>query len=314
MRFYPPEAMADTCVSGLPDKAYQPLLLPFFEHFMTEGPFGSVLTQAFEGNEFGVFQHHMFIKQPVFLYARTQKPMLSINYMLLGTPVGKIPGLGDIQLQENTYQLFYVPASPLQVWFEAGDYHCIHISFTPDYLEKMVDRHVNLQQLLHYATYNSELLLPHEVGQIKLELQHLIDQLTQTKADKGETELHFKSVVLRLFLHYIRRHHGLNEAGESTVEQVKSYILSNLAENITLEQLSIDFGISISSLRRNFERKTGRSVARYLTECRMEKALELLNNTEHTVAEVSLLVGYTNSSGFSHAFTKFFGAPPKRRS
>lgn len=70
-------------------------------------------------------------------------------------------------------------------------------------------------------------------------------------------------------------------------------------------------GLSISRLSHLFKRETGHGLRSFLTHYRLEKALELLQNAEMPVKEVSYLVGYRHSASFVRAFRKKFGCAPK---
>ena len=54
----------------------------------------------------------------------------------------------------------------------------------------------------------------------------------------------------------------------------------------------------------------GTSPNDYLRKCRMERAAELLNNSESTVSEVCVQVGIPDAQYFSRVFKAYFGVSP----
>lgn len=59
-----------------------------------------------------------------------------------------------------------------------------------------------------------------------------------------------------------------------------------------------------------FKNETGQTLNQYLTEYRLKKAQELLNDPRNTVSGVSAMVGYNDSNYFSKAFKKYTGISP----
>lgn len=318
MQFLPPLRIRDICSSGDIDDDFSSLAIPFMHGTQTTGPFGSIVSQDFKGQDYAIYQHHFFIKQPTFLYALPHKPILSINYMLRGTPVAKIPGIGDIPLLENTYTLFYVPPVPQQVWFEPGDYHCLHIVFDPQFLRKLAYRHEGLQRLLDYALKSSDMLLAHESGPIDGRVKLLLKEAMVIREDAAETDIYFRSNVMQLFLQYIKRHHAINTGDAlpltdlQRLEAIREYIDSNLSEDLCINKLSKRFAVSASTLQRQFTRKYGISISRFIHQRRMKKAMELIEKGSMSVAEVSMQVGYNDPSNFSSTFNKYFGFSPSK--
>lgn len=69
-------------------------------------------------------------------------------------------------------------------------------------------------------------------------------------------------------------------------------------------------GASRASLVRLFHAQTGTSPKRWLTAYRLEHAASLLQETDHTLAEVAKRVGYVTEFALSRAFKRRFGVAP----
>lgn len=70
-------------------------------------------------------------------------------------------------------------------------------------------------------------------------------------------------------------------------------------------------GINRSYLTNIFKKRMGVSPQEYLMQCRMKKACDLLLETELSVQEISLRVGYENALTFSKIFKTYYGRSPK---
>lgn len=93
-------------------------------------------------------------------------------------------------------------------------------------------------------------------------------------------------------------------------QKIKEYLDQNFTSPITLDSLSETVYISKHYLSHLFKEQTGVSPIKYLTSKRMEKACELLSETELPVSEVSKAVGYENPLYFSQVFSSIYGVSP----
>ena len=61
-----------------------------------------------------------------------------------------------------------------------------------------------------------------------------------------------------------------------------------------------------------FRKVTGQTYIAYLTEVRLQKAVELLNETDDKTYVIAQKVGYQEQNYFSYVFKKQFGVSPSR--
>lgn len=97
---------------------------------------------------------------------------------------------------------------------------------------------------------------------------------------------------------------------EPRLQEVIKFLSENLHTKILLPDVAARFNISIRSLTRLFSKYLQMSFIEYLTILRMLKALELLIETNKSVAEISLIVGYNSVPTFSNIFQKMIGVRP----
>ncbi|QUL53418.1 response regulator [Paenibacillus tritici] len=94
------------------------------------------------------------------------------------------------------------------------------------------------------------------------------------------------------------------------IKQVKDYIESHYAENITLDKISGLLYMNSSYFSTFFKKHTGENYKQYLTDVRMKHARRLLLQSELMIYEVAEQVGYSNARLFSEIFRKHFGMIP----
>lgn len=93
----------------------------------------------------------------------------------------------------------------------------------------------------------------------------------------------------------------------SKAEEKISY---DLKHHYTVEELSGEYGISPSSLKKYFEQMYGMSISEYLRQKRMEQACRLLARSDLSVADIAAEVGYSNQGKFGSAFKRYTEKTP----
>ena len=98
---------------------------------------------------------------------------------------------------------------------------------------------------------------------------------------------------------------------ENMMTEICDYLKYNYKENITLEQLSERFCINKYELCRKMKKIYGCTVNDIITNVRINKAKELLEDTDLSIVDISDKVGYNSSEYFSKKFKKYTGFSPK---
>ena len=75
-------------------------------------------------------------------------------------------------------------------------------------------------------------------------------------------------------------------------------------------EVASDLGISVRQLERLFDRHLGTSPKRYAMELRLNRARNLIIQTEQSVAEIAMASGFTSTSHFSRVFRAKYGISP----
>lgn len=82
------------------------------------------------------------------------------------------------------------------------------------------------------------------------------------------------------------------------------------AEAWTVETLGRRVGLSRSGLAARFKSLLGMPPMQYITRLRLQKASQLLRDTDDSLAEIASRVGYESEAAFNRAFKRFVGQPP----
>ena len=96
-----------------------------------------------------------------------------------------------------------------------------------------------------------------------------------------------------------------------------SKAVTYVEENYGNKELNIDFicnylGLSSAYFSTMFKKSTGKTFINYLTEYRMQKAVQLLEETDEKTYAIADRVGYADPNYFSYVFKKQFGVSPSK--
>jgi len=96
------------------------------------------------------------------------------------------------------------------------------------------------------------------------------------------------------------------------LSQVIQMMESNIEEPISPSTLARDVGMSTRQLERLFRRYLNRSPKRYYMELRLQKARNLLMQTDMSVINVALACGFASPSHFSKCYRAHYDTTPYR--
>ncbi|MDQ0190369.1 AraC family transcriptional regulator [Alicyclobacillus cycloheptanicus] len=115
-------------------------------------------------------------------------------------------------------------------------------------------------------------------------------------------------------LYYMIRYQKIdlvvNSSKSEIVEMIKNYIHENYKNEVTLDKLSQLVGRSKNWICKNFKQTTGMTINLYLNKVRIDKAAELLVNSNLGISDISRAVGYNNIYHFINSFKKIVGTSP----
>lgn len=115
--------------------------------------------------------------------------------------------------------------------------------------------------------------------------------------------------VIRGIIGFKVEHHLSHR--KDIISEIKLYVSQHYNEQVSLADLAARFFISPYYLSQLFKRKTGDNYLNYLTQLRIDKAKELLENTDLKVYEICQKVGYFDAQHFARMFEKFTGCKPR---
>jgi AraC family transcriptional regulator len=152
------------------------------------------------------------------------------------------------------------------------------------------------------------------IGSTAAKLRQAID------APAGANRLYAEALGVVLFHELVRLNSGAPrveaavKGGLATWQQrvLTDYIEAHLSEQIPLATLARLTRLSTFHFCRAFKQSFGVPPHRYHTNRRIEQAKIMLAERKHSITEVGLTVGFSETSSFTAVFRKFTGQTPSR--
>lgn len=137
-------------------------------------------------------------------------------------------------------------------------------------------------------------------------------------------ELYAQGLATVLAVHLLREHSSLGEAARrmferepgvlapNALKRALDYVGDNLAGDLSLDDMARAANLSSRHFSRGFKEATGLSPHQYVIRERVERAKDLLLNTELSVGEVAAACGFAYQGHLARHFVKLVGVPPAR--
>jgi AraC family transcriptional regulator len=149
-------------------------------------------------------------------------------------------------------------------------------------------------------------------------LDSLMERLRDELMLRQASPLFVQGIAQAIAIHLARNYAVTGEALHSgspslpgyKLRQITDWMAKHVAEDLNLDRLAAQVGLSKFHFHRLFKRATGLSPARYHIDLRMNVARRLLRETNKSVVAVALDVGYANPSHFAKLFRRETGLSP----
>ena len=105
--------------------------------------------------------------------------------------------------------------------------------------------------------------------------------------------------------------HRLSGEAQRLVRKAMAFIHENFTEPISRREIAQHISISEDYLTFCFRQELGTTPIRYLQRYRVNRAKQLLRNSEKSITEIALMVGFSDSGYFSRIFHREAGMSPE---
>lgn len=129
--------------------------------------------------------------------------------------------------------------------------------------------------------------------------------IRETEQEKSGFQILVSSIVLHILGYVIYKHNNNLYERNPIVDKInyaRKIMKENINGNISLEDIASDLGLSYTWFRRAFKEYTGISPAQYQLQMKLNRAKELLTNSNLNISEIAYELGFDGASHFCTFF------------
>ena len=163
----------------------------------------------------------------------------------------------------------------------------------------------------------------HTNAELKQELtKHCYSMIAERESDQAGMYFMLKAHLMQLLLLVMREIADVEKTEQKgcnfetynknyAVNRIITYLNENYEDKISLEQIAHNMYLSPVYISKIFKEETGESPINYLIKIRLEKAKDILLNSEGgSIKSIANQVGYDDVYHFSKLFKKYYGISP----
>ena len=150
-----------------------------------------------------------------------------------------------------------------------------------------------------------------------IRLTRFVDDIAAAHEELGDSRHpHIRGLLmayLALAIHWVEPHTDRPLLDDPPLlRECRQRIQSELANpELSIVWLAQQLGCSPDHLSRAFHQHSGMRLSRYIEECRLEQAVELLQTSNLKIAAIAWTCGFSSPSYFDRIFMKLRGTTPK---
>ena len=174
-----------------------------------------------------------------------------------------------------------------------------------------INSHVKYTCIMFYHYDNSPIYIL--LGPYRLQTSSLTIKENNTDSDILLIAEDWIDNIIKVYYYIIDNHICLNKNNTSSspcVNHAIEYIKNNYTNDISIDKICEELNINKCYFCSIFKKETGSTFINYLNNYKIEKSKELLKNTNLSLLDISLSVGFNNQSYYSTIFKKLTGKRP----
>lgn len=289
--------------------------LPGAQSFLCDTDSFNLMVQEFRSESYTIRLNRFAFLKPTTFRSTSGRQGLHSRTLLQNNLRHKIRTVGKLQIDEGQSAMLWAEKAECETNFDAREYKTLDIFYSPALAEQLC---VFFPELSEVVSSGRNSLLSRQPGFITPPMQDIIRHILECPYDEHTTQFYF-DIKVREFLYIMLQNiyrkpasrYVLNSKELSLVVEARDKLLEDLSRKpYTISELSKAVGLNAFKLKAGFRELFGLGVFECLQEKRMEKARELLLNTNKPLKEICTLTGYPRMTNFITAFRKKFGYTP----
>lgn len=265
-------------------------------HYITEGDLSNLLLQLDVKVPNGLSSTQKIKYDSSLLHNINHLFKIAFTDYIRSTITSRDFSVPNIKTEDITTQL---PDSLSRLLLQQDIASYIHDVWAKDIAHKRIIIFIGI--ISSYSLLNDLDLSPDDIEKLYIQLTHTVND-----------EDDFEIFVYKAF--HLPFHQQTEDSTKYSAKILHAihYIEANHKRDISLEETAEEIHLNPSYLSHSFKKETGVTFLQYLNNLRIEKACELLSESDMTVEDIAFKVGYNSSSYFHKIFRTSMNITPKQ--
>jgi len=155
---------------------------------------------------------------------------------------------------------------------------------------------------------NQFIAMTNDIEQMNVKLEKKVEE--RTKELKMSLENLSKAIEFGFFAYPVKKSPYFSQQLDPKIKEAIVYINNNYHDEISREGIAAMLNLHPDYFSKAFKYYTGKRFNDYINELRIKESMKLIQNTQKTILEIAMQVGFENLKTFNRAFKKFTGKKP----
>ncbi len=293
-------------------------LLPGSNTMYCEQDFGTIMIQEFKADYFSIRYCLFNFFKKMTLFFKEEKTALSSRLALKGNVKIKTQNKNKLEFKEGQFVLRSGEHTYKTIFFDKDrEYRFFDTAYSVDLVNLLAASFPALNEFISEGNLNesgSETIQPRFASAPMISIAYDILKCTY---DENLRKFYFENKIREYLFELLVQsfktsldENSLSPADTTSVLKAKDIILNDLSQHFTIQQISRQVHLNEFKLKAGFKQQFGTGIFECLLQARMQKARELLMQTDKPIKEIASLTGYDHLTSFITAFRKYFGYTP----
>ncbi len=189
------------------------------------------------------------------------------------------------------------------------EYVICHAGLVEVVIPIIYEKHIVAYMMLgHVREDNGDFDIEKSLSELPIEVEiakNIYISLPKFEKEKLNATINMAEMLVKFMIYENMLH-----LKESYFDEAKRYIYDNMSEKLTAQKIYEGIHVSKSTLYSAIKDATGLSVNDYITNIKLNRAKELLSESETTIHDISDMLGFSNVTYFTKFFKKHVGIAP----
>lgn len=227
------------------------------------------------------------------------------------------------QSQVNTNESILFVNKKYKGWVihpKDNNIHFLSITIDEEYIVALAAKGIDIREKMHLL---QKILVSHSPHKLTITIENLVNKIFLCPyEDENIKKMFFEAVILEILAEYFFQSVIEEKIPKSPVilthgdiERLylaKRIVLEKMTTPPSIEELSKIICLNTCKLKIGFKTLFSCTIYGYLRRARMEKARLLLKDTQLSIHDIALQLGYCKGSSLSPIFKEYYGVTPKQ--